>query len=261
MSDTTNQCPHCGYKKKKNIELKPKTIFTFSIWIGAILLLGSLIFPILECNLEPIRYDKSEFIWGCCITLFTIIGLIWVGNYYKKSISKAFHTVVVIIFADLILMILSFVFIGLENWEQKRARLGYDYYSPSINENLNSANNTTMDYIGTYEYTQPRNRQDRSKLTIKLNDDKTAVAVSQGKREKTVYGSWRKFNDGQIWLTFTDTDVHTFNGIYADLLVFTDWADQMDISNGVIYDGYLYENYSFAEAKNPEHRVKLEKIN
>ena len=260
MSDTAKKCPHCGYKQKKTLKLSPKNFYIASIVVAIILLIWALLL-ILNFNFsDPIRYEKSEVRSGCYITLFTIICLAFIGTRYKKIFPHSLRTVIIISIIDLGLIGLSFAILGCESWEQMRARLGYESYLSSSDENFNSANPTTIDYIGTYEYIQPRNREERSKLTITINDDKTAVALSEGRNEKTFYGSWTEYN-GQIQLTFTDTNVHTFNGTYADLLVFTDWADQIDISRGVIYDGYLYENSSFADAKNPDHRVKLEKIN
>lgn len=143
--------------------------------------------------------------------------------------------------------------------------------SSDSSDNASTDKTEDTSFVGIYVFTQPKNHRDYKTLTITVKEDKTVEAVSKGKDEKKFYGSWYKSGGYdnepvQIRFSFNDTQVYVprygnHGGGYADeLVVYTDWADYLDISRSVLSDGYLYEDSQDADAKNPEKRVKLNKI-
>ena len=125
-------------------------------------------------------------------------------------------------------------------------------------------------YIGTWEYTQPNNQDGVKSIKFIVNDDKTVQAiVNKNGKDITVYGSYLywKHSPNQIDMRFNDTD-EKINGIlYIDhLRIFKGYNDYFGIKWGNITNGsdghlYLYEDGDQADAKNPNKRVELTKIN
>lgn len=218
-------------------------------------------------------------IWGIFSAVMAIVLL-----FFSQLQDKMQRIVAGIVCVSATAAIIGWGFVIKDDHEKLESRKDAKYeelkkmYPDQVNtSSSDSSDNYSADksedtsFLGTYVFTQPKNHRNYKTLTITVKEDKTVEAVSKGKDEKRFYGSWYKSGGYdnepvQIRFSFNDTQVYVprygdYGGGYADVLVvYTDWADYIDISSGVLSEGYLYEDWQDADAKNPEKRVKLNKI-
>lgn len=262
MSDTANKCPNCGYKVKNSSITKGfvsrinNPILGWLIVIIGLFLVGISMPTMSNFAIRYIDPYYEEFYYGCILFLVGIFAM----YYGFKILRKSFRYSMPVFYCVATISVLTLI--------GYMYAMGFDHWKPSFkssqveqpNNETSIAEEPVLDFIGTYVYNQPDNSGRAEKLTITLNDDETAVAKAIVKgEEKTYYGSWFKFNNGSIELKFRDA-YFTWNGRTTSLLdAWIDWGEAIIVDGSVIRDGYLYSNLDMAEAKNPEHRVKLEK--
>ncbi len=195
--------------------------------------------------------------------LYFIIFLIWL---YSKDIKIKGSNIILKICLMLIMVILPLIkeftnaFWPIEKvlWYSDEADTE-ELYNSFDRDTMSTSKSPDEDFIGVWEYIQPENNSNDTKLILTINDDETAVAkATQRGEEKTYYGSWSRYGDN-IRLSFTDA-YFTWNGRTTSLLdAWINWGEAINVDGAVIRDGYLYANSDMAKAKNPENRVKLEK--
>lgn len=252
MSDTAKKCPHCGYRL--NIaEINKIKNYSIGVGLGIIgLFVISISLPTMTNWGSLIIYDSEAFLIGC-IMFVVGLGTLFVGCKVLKNVFRFSIPVFgVLAFISIASMIAMFLTLGIHSYR--------DIYSKYYNFNTESSMEATnQNHLGTYIYIQPKNHVHAEKLVITLNEDETAVAkaTKEGK-EETYYGSWSYYSscDGYL-LTFSDA-YFTWGSRTTSLLdAWMGWADAINVDGSVIRDGYLYSNTDMAKAKNPEHRVKL----
>lgn len=217
-------------------------------------------------SLDPICYGDNDFLIGICIFVITLIALLTCGMFLKKRVKFALASTIAVSVIFTVGLFIAILSLGLESKGQRYLRRGGEYVGNQAEKTISNENKAATpnsqrnDYIGTYLYNQPDNSGRAEKLIIILNEDETAIAKATVRgEEKTYYGSWHDFNKGTIELKFSDA-YFTWNGRTTSLLdAWLNWGEAINVDGSIIKDGYLYANYDMAKAKNPEHRVKLER--
>ncbi|HBC21308.1 MAG TPA: hypothetical protein DC009_04315 [Porphyromonadaceae bacterium] len=100
-------------------------------------------------------------------------------------------------------------------------------------------------YAGTYTVTDKLNNT----WIFKLNADKTATIQKKGS-DGIVYADWNDLYDNTICISCDDK---------RPRIVFPNLDEMRGYTK--IRDGYLYVDYSAADSKNPERRLKITKTN
>ena len=262
MSDTVKKCPNCGYKVKNSSKTKgflsriniPK--FGWLIVIIGLFLVGISMPTMSNFAIRYIDPYYEEFYFGCILFLVGIFAMFYGCRILRRTFRYSMPVFYCLATISIIILI------------GYMSVMGFDHWKPSFKSNqVEQTNNETsilekpaLEFIGTYIYNQPDNSGRAEKLIIILNEDETAVAKATVRgEEKNYYGSWSRYTGNNIKLTFSDA-YFTWNGRTTSLLdAWIDWGEAINVDGSVIRDGYLYANYDMAKAKNPEHRVKLEK--
>ncbi len=118
--------------------------------------------------------------------------------------------------------------------------------TPSSSDDLTSTSPTIIYFEGTYKFTDKANQT----WTLILNKDKTAQ-IKRG--NELHYGSWTEYASINVMYISFDYDD-------APMIYFpfgSDRGTRMSISK----DGYIYEDTSAEEAKNPRKRLPIKKVN
>lgn len=257
MSASAGKCPNCGYANNK-FKLDAFKPYLLGGVIGLVgLFITILSFPVMSGwggSIDPI---SSEFYIGCVLFLCGLVTIFIGCKKLKTHLSYS-----MLIFSGLAILFIAslaifFLTVGFYHWESSVESSQVE----QTNNETSFDEEPVLEFIGTYVYNQPDNSGRAEKLTITLNDDETAVAKAIVKgEEKTYYGSWSHYESkGTTTLKFSDA-YFSWNGSTTSLLdAWIDWGEAIIVDGSVIRDGYLYSNMDMAEAKNPEHRVKLEK--
>ena len=268
ISDNAKNCPNCGFSlKSKHSFFKPQFSQYLSLRMGIalVLFICSLITVFVgigwmtNFSMNEIKFENN-FSIGIILFLVSFIPLYVSCLLLKNKVPH--YNRIFFISGGVYIFFLITIFLSLgwntETEEEYYARVGLNTH----NNNSQKEENSPLNYLGTYEYIQPDNNSRAEKLIITLNEDETAVVKSFIKgKEKTYYGSWDEFNNGSIKLSFSDA-YFTWDGRTTNLLdAWINWGEAINVDGSVIKDGYLYANLDMAKAKNPEYRVKLEKIN
>lgn len=246
ISDKALLCPHCGtkiIKAEANDQSKRMTVNGNEVSTAHNKMSNDV--P------KEIKDTKKD---NGCATLFMILG----GG----------------IIIMLLIFLLMYTLWGTEETEKATAEsTSVKQTDVAIEENSSQTVQPmpSHPFIGTWEYKYPKNWSDYQTLKITINEDETAVAnvirktVSGEILDKTFYGSWYEANSSngktQIQFHFNDTGNYFRGRYYRDMEVCATEGDKYwDATNCVLMDGYLYEDFNQASAKNPEKRVKMSKI-
>lgn len=274
FSDSAKQCPNCGYKNKKTKNINSS--LNFSLISGVVLafigLIISVFFTLASLfgyNGPMIHHTVSYFIQLIIILTLFIIGGVLISNKYKKA--KKLSLIIGVL---LLLINIICAPIKINSEKQRLAENETESYMVSevveVNDLTNSSNpNSLYNFIGTWGFNQPNNQDGLKSIKFIVNDDETVQAiVNKNGKEITVYGSFNYYDHlpNQINMHFNDTEEHINGILYIDhLRIFKGYNDYFGIKYGVIKgekDGkvYLYEESDDADAKNPNKRVELTKI-
>ena len=278
FSDSSKQCPNCGYRLKRQNTLsdnKTKQGLIIGL-IGVSLLILSFIFYRLSYEQWYFRFVYNDFQFQLA-SMFAVICIILIG-WASVKLKERFHNALTygiilcfIFMVSIIIMISNCggVMSSNQAWAEDEAK--WEQNQTQLEAKKASNPNDIQYYYGTWEYKQPNNQDGVKSIKFIINDDETVQAiVNMNGKEITVYGSyyfWSRNNPPQLRMSFNDTE-EKINGIlYIDhLRIFKDYNDYFGIKYGYITNGsdghlYLYENGSQANAKNPNKRVEITKIN
>lgn len=276
FSDSAKQCPNCGYRSHVN-QRKPsdhKKVLGWILFIIGLICFWPVIYHFYEYQppYGPMIMDSFAVVALVCVVLGILcffFGGRFLSSYYRNS------RVVSFCLMGLMELVLIPQFTrGFTSYEGRQA---YDEKEREENE-IRNEEQRKMEatdpyyleyYYGTWEYTQPNNQDGVRSVKLVVNRDKTVQALVDVKgKEIVVYGSWYQDTSHSINMRFNDTKEHINGILYIDLLrIFRDYNDYFGITYGQInhdYDNgktYLYEDSSDVDAKNPNKRVEINKIN
>ena len=119
-----------------------------------------------------------------------------------------------------------------------------DRHSIPITED--SSNPKSEGYVGTYEFTDEANNE----WILTLNSDKTATIHKKNNNHES-YGSWDELN------FMDDTPIIRFRDETPTIWFKSGEERSQELQ---IYEGFLYERWDAAQAKNPRKRLPITKI-
>lgn len=271
MSDAAKKCPNCGAPlKKSTIKVERNVVISCSLLIVALGLLIGSIAIMCHVGYDFITVDDKNFFLSIGLFVGSFIPLYWGLNMLHNKLKKSKQ----IFWLSSIIFILAmgsvFLIRGCGTWEDEYNRRNEFRQSKTSDSSTTSISasdpNNAEYYYGTWEYRQPNNQDGVQNLKLVVNPDETVQAiVNVNGKEFTVYGSWDWISK-RLWMSFNDTEEHINGLLYIDhLRIFKDYNDYFGIKYGNLKTGedgitYLYEDSSDAEAKNPNKRVEIKKI-
>lgn len=265
ISDSAKQCPHCGYKSKNLNDLhdiggafSPVWSFIYSLfkdgryWKALIILAISITIGVLSIYyaFESWCMDWILFVGGIllCLTgsLILFVRPIEFGRNKASGKVMKYSTVL------LVLGSIAVVTHGVTRIIEPRA-FSYDRYTNNA-ENDEHENNNNV--VGTYNFTDEKFEET---FRIILNDDgsatiETPYVIKNG--GKPTYCSWTDYRSyqGYVRIDFNDYKpvINSWeNWAYTNVRYYNLFLD---------LDGmYVYPTLEHFKAKNPTHRLKLER--
>lgn len=277
MSDTAKRCPNCGYSNFRNNEIIKsirsneiiKSIGNHKHYIISGVLGAVSLFIVFfgigwstYFSTRPIRIN-ADFTMGLITFLGGIILLFFSCRLLKNKIryyNKIFYIGSSIYVVSLII---TFLCLGFETEKKEYQSYSKKYTTEKTSmgvdeERTEKDTSEENSIVGTYEIIEDRKYRPRRYVLI-VNDDGTAsMSYKYGNNneyEMLEYGSWYKYNHMKYaQFKFAES-----------MLEFVFGKGTLDESiirlrHFVIMDGYLYSDGSAADAKHPNRRVKIKRI-